>query len=107
MTDAHNPYAEPEDTETQEDRKARLENEVKGEIGDIVWLMNNGKRGRRIVRRLLDQAGVYQLSYTGEALSTAFNEGRRNHGLRLMDLVTTHCPEQYVLLLRERSDNVD
>ncbi|MES3028475.1 MAG: hypothetical protein V4820_11555 [Pseudomonadota bacterium] len=86
MTDAHNPYAEPEDTETQEDRKARLENEVKGEIGDIVWLMSN-KRGRRIVRRLLDQAGVYQLSYTGEALSTAFNEGRRSAGNKLIAIV--------------------
>lgn len=106
MTDAHNPYAEPEDTETQEDRKARLENEVKGEIGDIVWLMSN-KRGRRIVRRLLDQAGVYQLSYTGEALSTAFNEGRRSAGNKLIAIVAAHCPEQYTLLLRERSDNVD
>ena len=106
MTDAHNPYAEPEDTETQEDRKARLENEVKGEIGDIVWLMSN-KRGRRIVHRLLDQAGVYHQSYTGEALSTAFNEGRRSRGLKLIDMITAHCPEQYALLLRERSDNVD
>lgn len=106
MTDAHNPYAEPEDAETQEDRKARLENEVKGEVGDIVWLMSN-KRGRRIVRRLLDQAGVYQLSYTGEALSTAFNEGRRSAGNKLIAIVAAHCPEHYTLLLKERSDNVD
>lgn len=106
MTDEYNPYVEPAGAETQEDRKARLENEVKGEIGDIVWLMSN-KRGRRIVHRLLDQAGIYHQSYTGEALSTAFNEGRRSRGLKLIDVITTHCPDQYALLLKERSDNVD
>lgn len=102
----HDPYADANEDETQEDRKARVENEVKGEIGDLIWLMSN-KRGRRIARRLLDQAGVYQQSYTGEALSMAFNEGRRSRGLKLINMIAANCPEQYALLLKERSDNVD
>lgn len=76
------------------------------EIGDLVWLMSI-KRGRRVVRRLLEQAGIYQLSYRDSALETAFNEGQRNAGLRLMAAITANCPEQYALLLKEQADHVD
>lgn len=68
---------------------------------DLQWVMSD-KRGRRHVWRQLELAGVYRLSYTGEAQGTAFNEGRRNDGLRLLDEITRHCPDEYLLMLQEQ-----
>ena len=73
------------------------------EIDDVKWLMSNTK-GRRIVYRLLEQAGVYRLSFNTNALSMAFNEGARNSGLRLLHQVSTHCPERYAEMLNEKGE---
>ena len=56
------------------------------ELADLTWLMD-GKRGRRIVWRLLDSAGVFRLSFSPDALQMAFAEGCRNEGLRLLKLI--------------------
>lgn len=58
--------------------------------------------GRRFVGRLLDQTLVNQTSFTGEALSTSFNEGRRNTGLWVMAQINDHAFDEYVLLIKER-----
>ena len=81
-----------------------VEQELRWEIADLVWLMGN-KRGRRVVWRLLNHAGVYRLSYQpGDALQTAFNEGQRNSGLRLIALLTEHCSEAYATMIEERTN---
>lgn len=100
---------DPLDLDAQDERASQqrelAELAVKGEIGDLVWLMGN-KRGRRIVWRLLDRAGVFRLSFAGEAThQTAFNEGQRNEGLRLMALITEHAPDDYAAMLKDRKAN--
>lgn len=70
------------------------------EAGDLRWLMGS-KRGRRIVQRLLDWAGVYRSSWSPNALEMAHNEGHRNYGCRMLATVTANCPDLYVLLLKE------
>ena len=54
--------------------------------------------------RWLDRAGVWRLSFNPDALVTAFNEGQRNGGLRLLAQVTRHCPERYADMLREQME---
>jgi hypothetical protein len=88
----------------QADIRARLLQQT--EADDIKWLMNN-KRGRRIARRLLDHAGVFNLSFNTTAMTMAFNEGRKNEGLRLLALVHEFCPEQYTLMMQESAKNDD
>lgn len=61
--------------------------------------------GRRLAWYLLNQFGIYRISYSHEALAMAFNEGRRSAGLQLMDMLTTHCPEQYAKMTAEQSEN--
>jgi hypothetical protein len=78
-------------------RRAKLE------ADDWKWLMNQ-PRGRRLVWRLLSRAGIYRSSFTGEALSSAFNEGERNLGLRINALLTEHCPASYGKMLVEQKD---
>lgn len=69
-------------------------------VSDMQWLMGD-VRGRRFVHRLLERAGIYRLTFTGDALSSAFNEGQRNSGLRLMNELLQHCPKRLSEMQRE------
>lgn len=73
------------------------------EIGDFKWIVSN-KRGRRFVWRLLEKAGVFRTSFTGDPQWTAFNEGTRNYGLWVWAMVQEHAPESYALMLSEHND---
>ena len=101
-----NPY-DPTDLRGQEvDREAkatqlRLASEV--EDLDVKWLMGS-KRGRRILWRLLEQAGVFRLSFDPNAMRMAFNEGNRNYGNRTLDLIWKTAPELYAVMLKESND---
>ena len=74
------------------------------EIDDLCWLMSD-KRGRRFVWRQLAEAGVYRQSFTGEPLTTSFNEGQRSTGLRLMAAIHQHCPERFSEMQKEARTN--
>ena len=83
---------------------AAEEQERRWEIDDLRWLMGS-KRGRRVVWRLLKNAGVYRLSYQpGDALGTAFAEGNRNQGQRLLALIMEHVSDAYALMVQERTN---
>lgn len=82
--------------------KARLARET--EEGDIKWFMSS-KRGRRIVWRLLDRAGVFRLSFNTNAMAMAFAEGNRNEGLRLLSQVHALCPELYPVMVKENAND--
>lgn len=72
------------------------------EAEDFKWIMSN-KRGRRFVWRLLEQAGVYRTSFTGNS-ETFFNEGRRSYGLRVLAMIHEHTPEAYAQMLSEKRE---
>jgi len=61
--------------------------------------------GRGFVWRLLGKAGIYHSSFSSDALAMAYNEGRRNFGLELMNRLTTYCPEQYAKMKPEQTEN--
>lgn len=101
---AHDPldvHAEEVQREAARDR-AKFASHTEAE--DTKWLMSS-KRGRRIMRRLLDRAGVWQLSFNTNALTMAFAEGRRNEGLALLARITEHCPDRYTEMLKERTEH--
>ena len=95
---------DPLDLRGQEAKKAdndlheRMTRE--SEEADLQWLMSS-KRGRRIVWRLLDRAGVFRLSFNTNAMSMAFSEGNRNEGLRILGLIHTICPNLYPTMVKE------
>jgi hypothetical protein len=70
------------------------------EEDDIKWLMGH-KQGRRIMYRLLAAAGVFRSSFNTNNAVMSFNEGQRNLGIAHQDAVLAHCPEQYMVMLRE------
>lgn len=61
-------------------------------------------RGRRILWSVLAQAGVYGRSFTGDALSTAYNEGRREVGIALLERVERSAPGAYLKMMKEALD---
>ncbi len=97
----------PTDIEEQAARRReeqqRLRVLVLQENEDLKWLMN-AKRGRRVMHRLLERAGVFQLSFNTNAMTMAFNEGRRNEGLALTNKLMAACPEQWALMLKENTE---
>lgn len=68
-------------------RALEAERSAKQEREDLAWLMS-GPRGRRIVWRQIDRAGVLAgSSFSPDALTMAFAEGVRNPAMRLLSLV--------------------
>lgn len=100
---------DPTDIRSQERAKADtdLRNKLAkdNEEADLKWLMGS-KRGRRIVWRFLDRAGVFRLSFNTNSMAMAFNEGNRNEGLRILAQIHTLCPELYPVMVKEQvNDN--
>jgi hypothetical protein len=96
--------SDPLDTETNDQqRKARAEIAHHAKLKDVEdtkWLMSS-KRGRRVVNRLLQQAGVFRSSFHTNALQMSFNEGNRNGGLILLADITENCPDRYAEMIEE------
>lgn len=81
--------------------REQLDRENEGE--DIKWLMSD-KRGRRVLWRLMDQAGVFRSTFNTNALAMAFAEGNRNYGLRVMAQIHALCPKLYPVMMKENSN---
>lgn len=98
---------DPTDAGSQD--KVRKDREVKNKLAeqteeaDIKWLMGS-KRGRRIVWRLLERAGVFRTSFNTNSMTMAFAEGARNEGLRLMAMIHAACPELYPQMQKEANE---
>lgn len=94
----------PFDMEAQKKARERLELETKleseNEVADMKWLCSS-KRGRRIVWRLLEQSGVFRLSFDTIAMKMAFNEGQRNFGNRVLALLQDAAPEILTTMTKE------
>ncbi|MDI1301957.1 MAG: endopeptidase [bacterium] len=86
----------------QAEAAERNHHSAKEEAEDIKWLMSS-KRGRKIMHRILSNAGVFRPSYRSNALEMAFLEGNRNQGLALYAIVAEHCPGRHAEMIEEAS----
>jgi hypothetical protein len=86
------------------ERQVRDKIARENEEADLKWLMGS-KRGRRVVWRLLDQSGVFRLSFNTNSMQMAFAEGNRNFGLRMLSMVHSLCPELYPQMVKEQSND--
>ena len=73
------------------------------EIEDLKGILNS-KPGRRFMWRLLERAGVYRTSFNNSGSITAFNEGRRDIGLFLLNEIHEVAPELYLVMLKDRTE---
>lgn len=107
MNRAEDVGGDPTDFLGQEQRrnddKLDADRKRKQEADDIRWLMAH-KQGRRILWRVLEQAGIYRTSFTGNS-ETFFREGKRALGLFLLSDVHEFAPDSYVTMLKERKSD--
>lgn len=66
---------------------------------DLRFIMGSAS-GRRFVWRILETAGLYRSSFTGNS-ETFFREGMRNIGLQLVGQIHSVCPDQYAIMVKE------
>lgn len=97
----HDPLDIKGTEEAQAAAEARATLIAKRNIDDIKWLMSD-KRGRRIVSRLLDLAGLHRPSIDQNTASMAFKEGKRWFGTLLVEEIEKHCFDRYIEMLQEQ-----
>jgi hypothetical protein len=61
------------------------------------------ENGRAWMLDLLTTSHIFACSHSGNALQTAFNEGERNVGLQILNLIMQACPDHYVTMMQERN----
>lgn len=94
---------DPDAKQRERDEKARQAKRADEiEQADFRWLMGQA-RGRRIVWRLLEHAGVFRLSFNTNAMQMAFAEGNRNYGHRVLEQIHALCPELYHPMVQENT----
>lgn len=77
---------------------------VDDQRGEIVRGIMSLIPGRAWMVDLLEACHVFSSSMATSALQMAFSEGERNIGLRLLNDVMRACPDEYVLMMRERNE---
>lgn len=85
------------DTEADE---AEAHERRRKELDDLRWLLGH-PQGRRIVMRLLDEAGVFRSSFNHSGSVMAFSEGRRHMGLFLTGELLEASADGYMKVLKE------
>lgn len=85
--------------DVQEQRNKIMIQEHKFESDLSVVL--SSKEGVTVIAKLIEWAGIYHQSFTGQANDTNFNEGRRSLGLKLLNYVAQVKPDVFSELHRQ------
>jgi hypothetical protein len=99
----YDPLDQDAQDKARKDRSARDKLADQTEVEDVKWLMGS-KRGRRILWRVLERAGVFRLSFNTNSMTMAFAEGARNEGLRMLATIHSACPDLYPTMLKEANE---
>ena len=86
--------------EKNEEKQKEFEKVRDREIDDLQRVLRLPE-GRRLILRILSEAGLFRASFTLNSMQTAFNEGKRDSGLWLMRDVDEADPNAYPQMLRE------
>jgi len=100
MEQVNQPLDLVEQEAQRQEAAVRREVERKLKAEDLQWLMS-GKRGRRIVWRLLEFSGAHRIAFAGDTNQTMFNLGQQNFGLALEAWIFEACPDMYGVMRSE------
>lgn len=91
------------DEKQVKEKEKAVKKKINQDIADIKWQMST-PQGRRVMWRLLSDAGIFSASFVPrDASQTAFNEGRRSYGTKLLVVIMQHCNKQYLQMVDENS----
>ena len=60
-------------------------------------------QGRAWYYDFLENCHCFNDPFTGNPLTEAYRKGERNVGLRVFSDIITHCPDEYLLMVREEN----
>lgn len=85
--------------------KAKLKDKfkVRQRDEDLKTILNL-REGRRYLWGILEEAGVFTSSFTGNS-HTFFNEGKRDMGLRVLSHITESNPDAFLKMMVESKEN--
>lgn len=83
------------------EKAARL---AEAQRAEIVKNLMSSIPGRDYVWSKLAAAHMFVTSFSSDPLQMAFAEGERNQGLSLLNDIMGHCPEQFILAMREQNE---
>ena len=95
--------SEMDEDQLRAENERKLRDLAQREIDDIKFVMGS-PQGRRVVWDVLESGRVFAAIPPMDALAMAFNEGQRNLALALFQRVMAHCPEQYLKMADEASE---
>lgn len=94
-----------DDIEKQKkEREKREEKRRNREIDDLRRVLAIVE-GRRVIWRLLSEAGIYRSTFDANALSMAFKEGKRDIGLFLIEDINAHAAASFAQMQREAAND--
>jgi len=70
------------------------------DISDLQMVLK-APQGRRLILRILSEAGIVKASFTLNSMQTAFNEGKRDIGVWLLKDLDEAEPMAFSQMLRE------
>ena len=85
-----------------ENRNKRVKERKIADMGSVLAT----KQGRRLMRDILANSGIYRCSISEVEHMTYFNEGRRSLGLDYLAIINAHFPERYVQMNQEYMSEV-
>jgi hypothetical protein len=85
-------------------RATRAAKHAEAERRVVIFNLMASPGGRNWVHSILADCAIFSTTFTGEALSGAFNEGKRSVGLQLLTDVVRWAPDQYIQMMREQTD---
>ena len=92
-------------SDTRQIRAARkAAKALEAERATVIFTLMSSSAGRSYVHDWLVRSHVFQTSFSNDPYRTAFAEGERNAGLRLLTDVMSSAPDQYISMMREASD---
>lgn len=92
-----------DDEKLKQEAERKQRDLAQREIDDIRFVMDSNQ-GRRVVWSVLEKGNVFGACFAVDSHVTAFNEGQRNLALALFQRVMQHCPEQYLKMAAEATE---
>src|SRR5882672_4979519 len=83
------------------EKQAKLVEQQRREI--VTGIMSVAP-GRSWMCDILESCHIFATSFSDVGLRMAFMEGQREVGIRLLTDIMGACPDQYVLMMRERNE---
>lgn len=71
---------------------------------NFVLTLMGSREGRLFTRELLEGCHVFHSSFAADPYKTAFAEGERNVGLKVLGLIMASCPDRYVEMMKEKPE---